>query len=76
MGYAQLLLHILTDTLLQMGFYNASLLEDTRYHRMWPIKFVDNDGHELIIGTKAFNILIMSNLRLNAQSVDAEEVYP
>ncbi|KAI9251468.1 hypothetical protein BDA99DRAFT_541456 [Phascolomyces articulosus] len=40
--------------------------EDTRYKNVYPTTITDADGTKLVIGTKTFNALITSSLRLDA----------
>ncbi|CEP17759.1 hypothetical protein [Parasitella parasitica] len=40
--------------------------EDTKYKNVYPTTITDADGTKLVIGTKTFNALITSSLRLDA----------
>ncbi|KAF1801549.1 hypothetical protein FB192DRAFT_1094217, partial [Mucor lusitanicus] len=40
--------------------------EDTKYKNVYPTTITDTDGTKLVIGTKTFNALITSSLRLDA----------
>jgi hypothetical protein len=42
------------------------LPEDTKYKNVYPTTITDADGTKLVIGTKTFNALITSSLRLDA----------
>ncbi|KAI8068328.1 hypothetical protein BC940DRAFT_318980 [Gongronella butleri] len=40
----------------------------TRYANVWPLTISDGDGKKLIIGTKSFNALVTSSLRVDAEN--------
>ncbi|KAI8331752.1 hypothetical protein BC941DRAFT_474791 [Chlamydoabsidia padenii] len=40
--------------------------ETTKYPNIWPSTINDSDGNKLVIGTKAFNILITSGQKLQS----------
>lgn len=48
------------------GLMNTSIPpEDTKYKDVYPITITDADGAKLVIGTKVFNALITSSMRLD-----------
>lgn len=56
-----------------MGIPSTSSLppSNSRYPAVWPVSIPDTDGHKLIIGTKTFDVLVTSSLRLD-RSMDPE----
>lgn len=57
----------------KMGMPSTSLLppSNSRYPAVWPVSIRDTDGNKLIIGTKTFDVLVTSSLRLDC-SMDPE----
>jgi hypothetical protein len=41
--------------------------ETTKYRNVWPTTLTDSDGVKLVIGTKTFNALVTSSLRLDSK---------
>ncbi|KAI9306974.1 hypothetical protein BJ944DRAFT_144408, partial [Cunninghamella echinulata] len=53
----------------EKGFSISSSLppSKTRYPNIWPTTITNNDGAKLVIGTKTFNALITSSLRIDTK---------
>ncbi|KAI9017952.1 hypothetical protein CLU79DRAFT_309064 [Phycomyces nitens] len=61
------------NTKVKMGMPSTSSLppSNSRYPAVWPVSIRDTDSNKLMIGTKTFNVLVTSSLRLDC-SMDPE----